>query len=213
MFPKVLRLTIALAFTMVSGAVAAVVFDNFAAGDLYDPSNYSAVTFYPWADPPGYGIDTDVALAFSTSGSAYSFLEVTVALSLIEGSNKVEISLRTDLGGVPDTALETWSLNGLMAAYPGVYTPITVTSTINPILSPGETYWIVVSAPGPGLGRLAWHINVTGYVGLGAFRNMFVGVGSWVSANAYQNTMRVIGRRLSVSNEQTTWSQTKALFR
>ena len=65
-------------------------------------------------------------------------------MSLASGTSALDISLTADASGVPGDVIETMSVN-LPVGDPAL---VTATSTLNPSLTAGSTYWITAVASG-----------------------------------------------------------------
>ncbi len=188
-------------------------FDNFDTGDTYDST---AGVFSHWINDylsMGLGTsDSDVAMAFTVSGTGYDSYKFELGLTLDYGDNEVDISVADDNAGVPGTVLQTWHVSGALPSYPGVGAPITV--YINSFsLTDGAQYWVIVSASGPNDSQVVWNSNTVGYTGLAAGWHEFWGnPGSWISNNSGQATMRVTGQTRPVSTGEESWGAVKALF-
>lgn len=194
-------------------ALATTIFDTFEAGNLYHPAYYSSISYDPSSSPYGYEEDLDLAFAFTPVGNDYELSSIDLALSIRGGDNEIDIRIMSDAGGIPGTTIEFWHVSGQVPGYPGVFGPVTVSSNINPILNMGVTYWVLVSASGPGQTSIDWHQNTIGHTGLAAFRDLTDGVGSWMPVNDLSLAMRVSGRVEVVANEQSDWGGIKALYR
>ncbi len=196
-----------------SAAMATTIFDNFGPGDDYYPAFYSSIGYNPSQPPYGNVYDLDTAMAFTVVGGDFELTTISVPLSIRGGDNEVDIRIMTDNAGMPGTTMEYWHVSGQVASYPGVFPPVTVSSSIKPILTMGETYWVFISASGPTSTSLDWHLNTMGYVGQGAHRTRIDGVGSWTVFDSFETTMRVTGRIDVVSDESVMWGGVKALYR
>ena len=207
--------TLSLLLSLAGPSAAQVVFDTFDVGDFYDTGAYT-IPYYQAGIPPWFDtIDADMAMAFTadTGGGTSTLAQIDLALSLQSGDNEVDITLTTDIGGFPGIVMETWHLSGALPSPAGLYPPTTVTSVLEPTLTDGQTYWVVLSASGPTDSDVFWYHNTVGFSGLGAGLIKIDGVGSWVYAPATNCAMRIIGRLDPVGNEGAAWSAVKEFYR
>ncbi len=205
-----LTLLFALVATPLLGAT---LFDNFGPGDAYDPATYMILYHDPNVLPNGDEEVHQVGMAFTPSGGDYELGTVVVALSITAGDNEADIQIMTDVAGEPGAVLETWHVSGLIPPSPGVFAPLTLSSTVLPLLTDGTQYWIVVTATGPTASNLGWPFNTVGYTGLGAGRTLTNGVGSWNASLGYPAAMRVTGQLQAVGNAEAAWGEVKVLYR
>lgn len=192
---------------------ATTIFNTFDVGETYEPAFYSSFDYDPAAAPYGDEIDRDLAMAFTVWGGSYSLGSISVATSIRGGANHLDITLAEDNGGLPGATIETWHASGQVPSYPGVFSPLTSFSVLEPVLVVGQSYWVILSATGPTDTSMDWHLNTTGYTGPGAIRNLTNGVGDWTPIDSLSTTMQVVGRLEVVATEATTWSAVKALYR
>jgi hypothetical protein len=103
----------------------------------------------------GWGVvgPTQLAYPFTVPGNAnYAFESASLALSRgIGPNNSFTASLATDAGGVPGSILETFPVFALQS-YPNDTVPVTVTSSLQPLLKSGSVYWLIISATFSGNG-------------------------------------------------------------
>lgn len=109
----------------------------------------------------GFGVVGPYELAYPftvPAGSNYLFESASLALSEGIGTDdSVTISLAADAAGVPGSILE--NLAGLVEPFPNDTAPVTVTSSLNPLLIAGSEYWLIVSpAAGNGVNWLTAEI-------------------------------------------------------
>lgn len=144
-----------LAFALDSTARAdTVIFTNFGPGMTYNTTQ-------------GYGITGDqsfgqvLAVRFTSTGN-FNFTSAQLAMSYIVAStNRLQVSLATNFstGNVPGTILETITLNNAVTATPSI---VTANSALNPLLSAGTDYWLIVFAPDAGTNML-WHLSLADF--------------------------------------------------
>ena len=99
-----------------------------------------------------------MATPFVTTGGG-SLAEIVIPLFSL--NNPVSLSLYSDSGGQPGSVLENWSVT--VPGFPGLLT--TIPSALNPFLSPGTEYWIVISLTTAQKDHLAWYQNSQGLAG------------------------------------------------
>ena len=99
-------------------------------------------TSYVGIDVGGSTTTSDYeGIQFTATGSG-SLFQVTVSPFALDATGPViwPLTLYTDSAGEPGTALETWNIS-----VPGFGTgPITVASVIQPTITGGDVYWLVV---------------------------------------------------------------------
>ncbi len=109
-------------------------------GDSYD-NEWSHSILEGW--PKGF--------AFSFIGEqtyALNSIELEMAVSLVSGVNKLEVSIMTaDTGGKPGTVLKSFSFDNRLNSDSAILkgTPVSVVS--GSMLEPDRSYWLVASAP------------------------------------------------------------------
>jgi len=130
-------------------AQGVIISSNFApSGSLYG----SSLTFSPsfgWGPVNPF----QIAYPFTVPGNSnYAFVSASLALSRgIGDDNSFTVSLATDAGGVPGSILETFPVFSLQS-YPNNTAPVTVTSSLQPLLKAGSVYWLIASATFAGNG-------------------------------------------------------------
>lgn len=100
-----------------------------------------------------------------------------------------DVMLMTDNAGVPGTVMEAWHFSGQMAALGDPNSPLSAASVLNPLLTAGTQYRLVVSTTGPDA-HAAWHFNSVGDVGPLASRT---DLGPWGASNDTRGAFRIIG--------------------
>ncbi len=142
-FPKLL-LTIVIAAVLAiatAGETRAdqIIFSNFGPGMTFDTGH-------------GYTIGGSLAPAPSvianrfTATSNMTFSSAQLALGFVTGPSILQVLLETDTGGLPGSIIETFNVN-IGPFPPG--NAVTALSVLNPLLTSGTNYWLVVYAPGP----------------------------------------------------------------
>jgi hypothetical protein len=87
------------------------------------------------------------------------FADAIVALRLFSGTNQLFVSLARDNNDAPGAVLEQISVTGLAASTAGGL--VTASSVLNPVLTAGTPYWLVLSAPTPDTAAF-WFWNSSG---------------------------------------------------
>lgn len=135
------------------------VYDNFAPGHIYDANNAYVV-----AGVGAVGQTILTANEFTSPGN-YSVSQIDVALTWVSGTNGAVVSLWTDGGSVPGTALGSWVVSNL-PPFGSTSNQVATISGIGGIaLSAGANYFLVV-APADSTTWDAWNLNATGATGL-----------------------------------------------
>ena len=111
--------------------------------------------------------------------TSMTFASAQLALAYRAGTNALDVSLMTDLRGIPSgTMLETMHLSNITAV-PGL---VTATSTAHSVLAAGTSYWLVATYGGTNT-NISWFFNNTGRVGQAAYRpDTLTTQGDWISA-------------------------------
>jgi hypothetical protein len=154
-----LGLSLALAATTPARA-GATIFSNLGAGDSYNGAT-------GWTlgspDPNDYFVS---ASAFTSPGN-YELGTIEVAAGLVRGTNSLTISLDADSGGNPGALIESFTISGAMPAFGSVSSGnlVLATSVLNPLLTAGTQYWVVLSVPNDGNTWAAWNWNSIGDTG------------------------------------------------
>jgi len=119
---------------------AETIHSNLGPGDSFDPASGWVVATLASIDH----VDQAIAMPFTVIGTNYTFTSAELAMSLAGGTSLLDISLTADASGVPGDVIETISVN-LPVGDPAL---VTATSTLNPSLMAGSTYWITAVASG-----------------------------------------------------------------
>ena len=146
-------------------AGAALIFDNFGPGNDYQ-------THVGWtvsgSDAPLHQ-DWEVAMSFTPQGADYRLEGIEAAINQAYedegnsmGAYELDLCLMTSQENQPREILESWRLidAGGKRDLGVLNPPVKVSSTLKPILSEGELYWVVVSG-----GKdtwAAWNYNALG---------------------------------------------------
>ena len=185
---KIVFVCLAICFSLTSQAHAIIIYDTL--GPL------NSISGTGWVVGRGGSSSIyDSADAFIPTDN-YSLDSVDLAVGLINGINEVDISLMSDNAGQPGSIIESWNIVGEMGEW-GFDTPIiSVDSTINPLLSVGNQYWLVASAPkadlnDPSTATLAaWNENTLSIFSTHAFR---LNKNTWSISQDSQGAFRVHG--------------------
>ena len=158
-----------LALSPASAFAGTIVFSNLGAGDTWKNVVYSVQLIAPFASQS----QQFVATAFIPSSSTV-FDSVEVPISWIPpnapnssqvsspSANVLDIGLWTDIGGLPGQSIETVRVFGAFTnLLPFESNLLFVSSTAHPVLSSGQQYWLVLSAPVPDLWGF-WNMNNVG---------------------------------------------------
>jgi hypothetical protein len=119
------------------------IFDNI--GSVYAKGTYWCCSGNAIFGPAAIsGIpETWQAAAFTPSAN-HAVTRIKVAVSLIQGTNELILSLNNDASGVPGAAIKTWNLKSLPAI--GTCCTVKIKSDAAGIpVSAGQQYWIVLS--------------------------------------------------------------------
>jgi PEP-CTERM motif len=136
---------------------ATLVFSNFGADDSYNTG------FGNQIGDDGLGDNLAEADTF-TPASTVDFSSLEIALSCFGGCpDSFTVELTTDVSGLPNTdtgVLESFTESGTsLAAQSSGPAPIMFTSILNPVLTAGTPYWIVVLPDAGGVDQIAWGLN------------------------------------------------------
>mgnify|MGYP001495081228 CR=1 FL=1 len=145
-------LAVAVLLLASAGWAHADIYSTFGPGDSYDPTwSVSAFNNMP------------VGFTFSFEGEqSYSLdnVELEMALKLIDGSNKLGVSIMTaNADGTPGAVLKSFSFDGLLKLESDTPTGTPVAGGIGGTLEADQMYWLVASIPdnaSPGI-EVGWH--------------------------------------------------------
>ena len=129
---------------------------------------------------------------------------IEIAAFRLAGGSGVNISLRTDVGGMPGSVLETLPI----CCFGDAASIQLVNSALKPALTAGTTYWLVVSPIAAG-DQFGWNRILHPPFLLNAQQSMG---GPWVLGLDYRGTMRINGDVVTAT-KGTTWGQLKNLYR
>jgi hypothetical protein len=126
-------------------ASGVTIFDTFKPGDVYDgPGGYNVQHY-------ASGHRWDYAVPIVLSGQAMQFDEYVLPLKRRDPGNWIRLELRADDQGLPgDTILEQIDIHDYPVDIPFVDdrpAPVVLHSPTRPILAPGATVWVTLTAP------------------------------------------------------------------
>jgi hypothetical protein len=139
-------------------ARADVLFSNFGAGQTYQ----TGVGWTLSTQASSVGQNFAQGDAFTPSETA-NVTSVSAAIGLVTGANFIELRLFTDAGGKPGTLLESYDFTGAMGNFGNANPPLTAASTVHPLLTAGQQYWLI-AFPSQNTWA-AWNFNNTGDTG------------------------------------------------
>jgi hypothetical protein len=136
---------------MALSAHAGVIYSNYGPGFSYDTNTAWIV------DYPGTGFNP--AMPFTPTATAtLDAIYLNVGNDL--GTSSLDITLRTDSGGIPGAVIESFNVTSVPDALNGVtFAPLQLKSSLNPILSAGQQYWIAATANDLGAEFGWWESN------------------------------------------------------
>jgi hypothetical protein len=135
----------------------------------------------------GWNINSGSSLGKTfTISNTFNLTQIDVALRLAGESDQVLLSLRSDVGGQPGSALETFTLtNSFGGGTAGVFT---ANSILNPEMSAG-TYHVTIETIGDAAGK--WNLN--NGAGTGPMVVSTDGGSSWTTFTDTNGAIRVFG--------------------
>jgi hypothetical protein len=135
------------------------VFDNFGPDQTYSLSGSWRVQGR--AAPGGYEATANAFICPRSGHLCHIFL----AVSLLSGSNLVDVHLMTDAANRPTAVLESWRFNGQIPPFGTQSFPIEADSVKRPMLQAKTRYWLAVVAGAPDT-RAGWNQGLTGPKGM-----------------------------------------------
>src|SRR5262245_46281383 len=157
----VLGLAACALFLGLAGQVRAeIIFSTFGPGDSYQTEDFWPERGSSFAFGP-----ERIAFPFTVGGvDDFNFGSARLALSYFGGSNQVPaLRLYADAGGQPGALLDDIPGSGLLGPYGDNNPPVVFTSTVQPLLQHGQTYWLLPLAPVDVFA--AWNTNDQGLAG------------------------------------------------
>jgi PEP-CTERM motif len=180
------RLLLVIGFVAVAatpGKAAIVLFDNFGPGNSYQTN--VGWTISSSGSSPGLFTQGE---GFIPSATAL-LNSINVAAGLVTGPNDITFDLRANSGGVPGALIESFHAVNQMGSFGSNNPPLVLTSTLHPLLTAGQTYWLIARATGVAEWS-AWNLNSTG--GIGPHATSTDGVTFSVGTNT-QGAFRILG--------------------
>jgi hypothetical protein len=169
-----------------------VLYNTFGENDSYQGIAYNIQNYsgdYIW----------DYAVKFSVSSGQYSLDQYILALKKRAADNSLWLELRNDEAGIPgNSVIERIHITDYPVDIPyenDMPPPIVVLSSLKPLLSPGNTYWVHLSAAPAYLGDNYWGLNSINAKGVFAQRDTLNSHMQWrlTSEMATLPAMRLIG--------------------
>ena len=155
----VLLFTFGLALCISGNAWAGIVYSNLGSGSTVYNKDRGWGVVSGLGTNPGY-----LASAFSfTAPGDTTFSELRIALELMQGANAVTVSLMSNSGGLPGSALESWNVTGL-PMMGTCCTLQTLAGSGTTALTAGTLYWVAVFPAASDM-IAVWSFNSTGATG------------------------------------------------
>lgn len=107
--------------------------------------------------------NVDQAQPFTVGPVPTYFTNAQLALRHTGGTNSINIHLMSDAGGLPDTILQTMTINGVPGGVSGGVVQANPGFAV--LMEANTTYWIIADAQGDS--TFSWHHNVIGAMGKG----------------------------------------------
>jgi hypothetical protein len=148
-----------------SGAIPAradsVIFSNLGPGN-----SYQGGTGYTLGAPTSSDYYV-TANAFTVGATSMNLAAIELAAGIVQGTNQLTIDLDADSGGAPGAVIESFTINSAMPQFGSVSSDnlVTATSVLQPLLTAGTQYWVVLSVPDDGTTWAAWNENSIGDTG------------------------------------------------
>lgn len=157
-------------FLVTSGAARAdVLFNNFGPGDSYlGNTGWTVINGGP------VGAHIEEASSFTVSGGDFFFTTAEFGAGHLFGPNVLIVTLHDDAAGVPGDPIESVTLVDQLLRFPNKpqtnYPPVVAPFSGGTVLRDGSTYWLSMSTVTDTDAWAAWNYNITGDLGLRAFR-------------------------------------------
>lgn len=144
-------------------------------------------------------------MPFTSTGN-FDFSQITLAISNVDSSPSVVVTLNANLSGTPGSILEQWTLSPIFSYwYPccgfPTYTPETLTSLPGVHLTSGQQYWITVSGDPFSWSDAAWNLNSTNDIGLVDYMAPYSN--TWSSNTDTRGAYEVLGKVASVPEPES----------
>jgi hypothetical protein len=162
-----------------SNAKGDVLFNTFGGGSSYNVNNGNVL---------GNAFDGNnyaEAETFTVSGQAvFSGLRLALSCSVAGCPDALTIALTSDSSGSPGSVIESFSYSGTLLGSLGINNvPVSLSSLLNPTLTPGTSYWITVATTLNN--SVAWNWNGAGTSALQAISAD--GGASWFAPSGQTN--------------------------
>jgi hypothetical protein len=141
---------------LAGSAHGTVLYSTFGLADEYDQSSGWTV---------GMESFNQAAAVFIPSRNA-TLDSIRVATFYVEGPNNFNVHIAPDAGGVPGAPLESFTGLSFAAAFSGPANILTLNSALNPALSAGTLYWVVMNTPDAPDAWGAWNVSNQGANGV-----------------------------------------------
>jgi hypothetical protein len=155
----------------VTPARSDVIYSSFGPGDTFGGGLVFG-TFDEGSTSPPTPVNIQYGFSFTPSFDA-TLDSIKFAAFYFSGNNALDAILVSDSGGLPGTALETFTFTGLS----NTGTIYTANSSLHVALNQGTQYWFVLAAQGDGM--FAWNDNQLGDSPLPARRDLKAADKDW----------------------------------
>jgi hypothetical protein len=190
--------TFLMALMLIWGAATPAQADISIFSNLGPNDSYNGSSGWPLGTSGGTNYYV-IGFAFSADATA-NLSTIQVAAALIQGPNHLTIDLDADAGNAPGSTIESFTITGAMPQF-GSYSSghlVTATSLLNPLLSAGSQYWVVLSVPDDGTSFAAWDLGFNGDRGPGHFTNH--GIVQVDGTENWRGAMSITGEAISVAS-------------
>lgn len=190
-------------------ALGEIVFNNFGPNDSYDGSSGKGITWGILSPGAAENLGVGQATRFQITGTSYSLSSVTLAIGYPLGVNNLSISIYEDGGGLPSSSLvETLVSNPTNITNPSQM--VTYSSSLEPVLFGGQSYWLVVQPVDlnllNGANNAAYSWFWSGTLGYQGYRDFNFAADEWnawqVSPDDLVSVFRIEG---TLVPEPNTW--------
>lgn len=178
------RVLFGFTFASLASCQADVIYSNFGPGDSFDSGSGVIVS--------SSTTDRRPSLAFTPgAGVSISEIDFVTSITSIDSMNQVTVTLSSDNGGAPGTALASQSfLNAMGLAGDLENMPALLQWILNAPLavSAGSQYWITLDGPVPG--AVIWNSNLTGAFGYSTYGAN--GINIWTTSGGTLGAIRIL---------------------
>jgi len=136
-------------------ARADIIFSNFGPGGTFNTGNGNPIGFDFFTG------DNDAQADSFVPGGTFALNSLTLALASLNRTNSapLTVSIAGSSGLLPGPALESWTIGaGVLPTFGSLFTPLSLTSILQPTLIVGLRYWVTVS--GSGTDSNAWNLTL-----------------------------------------------------